>query len=53
MHVTPRIPLSLLSIALALVPTIAVGQVRTLPDAGQILQEPRAPQPIPSTELRP
>jgi len=43
-------PLSLLSTALALVSTIAVGQVRTpTPDAGQILQEPRAPQPIPGT----
>ena len=51
MHVTPRIPLSLLSAALALASTAAVGQVRTPtpPDAGQVLQEPRAPQPLPGT----
>jgi hemolysin activation/secretion protein len=50
MHVTPRIPLSLLSAALALASTVAVGQVRTPPpDAGQVLQEPRAPQPLPGT----
>jgi hemolysin activation/secretion protein len=50
MHVPPRIPLSLLSAALALASTVAVGQVRApTPDAGQVLQEPRAPQPLPGT----
>lgn len=42
-------PLGLLSGALTLVSTLAVGQVRPpLPDAGQVLQEPRAPQPPPA-----
>ncbi|KLN53636.1 ShlB/FhaC/HecB family hemolysin secretion/activation protein [Variovorax paradoxus] len=45
MHVTPRIPLSLLGASLAL--SAATVSAAT-PDAGQILQEPRAPLAVPS-----
>jgi len=45
MHVTPRIPLSLLGASLAL--GVATASAAT-PDAGQILQEPRAPLAAPS-----
>jgi len=46
MHVTPRIPLSLLGASLAL--TLGATAAAATPDAGQILQEPRAPRAAPS-----
>jgi hemolysin activation/secretion protein len=48
MHVTPRIPLSLLGASLTLALGTATASAAT-PDAGQILQEPRAPLAAPGT----